>query len=214
MRTLPAIGLLLCVCGCAGQLGYPPIGYPPIVCPSAAPCQTGPVPAAVGASNPIHVANANYEFVWETAVDVMDDYFKIEREEPIRLIGSTLTEGQLETFPEGSPIVLEPWRRDAAGGQRIENTLQSMRRRAVMRVIPGPDGYWINLAVYKELEDMAQPEHATAASATFRYDDSLRRVVNPVDEQQIVEGWIPQGRDVPLEQKILGHLQGRLQGGR
>ena len=59
------------------------------------------------------------------------------------------------------------------------------------------------------VEDVRRPEHATAGAATFRYDATLTRVVDPISEQQIDQGWIPQGRDVPLEQRILGHLLAR-----
>ena len=117
----------------------------------------------------------------------------------------------METVPQISPTVLEPWRRDTAGGHdRVENTLQSMRRRAVARVLPAEGGYWVDLAVLKELEDLTKPQHATAGAATFRYDDSLRRVVNPVGDVGACEGWIPQGRDVGLEQEILAHLHARM----
>jgi len=203
MRAPLAVGLLLFVLtGCA------PGPYDPMAPYEVAP----PQPAVAACNNPLHVPAANREFVWETVVDVVDDYFKIEHEEPVRLIGNTLTEGRLETFPQGSPTLLEPWRRDKAGRyEKIENTLQSMRRRAILRVVPAENGYWINVVVFKELEDVARPEHATAAAATFRYDDTLRRIANPVGEQQIDQGWIPQGRDVMLEQKIIAHLQNRLQ---
>jgi hypothetical protein len=65
------------------------------------------------------------------------------------------------------------------------------------------------VAVFKELEDVARPEHATAGAATFRYDDSLTRVANPVGGQEINRGWIPQGRDTALEQRIVAELQCR-----
>ncbi len=201
MRTFLALGLLLVLTGCARRPQY-----------GTAPYQAAPEPGVAYCGNPLHVPVANHEFVWETVVDVVDNFFKIEYEEPVRLIGSTLTEGRLETFPQGSPTALEPWRRDKAGVYaRMENTLQSMRRRAILRVVPAEDGYWINVVVFKELEDVARPERATAAAATFRYDDSLRRIANPVGEQQIVCGWIPQGRDVLLEQKIIARLQERFQ---
>ena len=49
-----------------------------------------------------------------------------------------------------------------------------IRRYAVVKVIPAQcGGYWIDVAVYKELEDMRQPEHGTAGSAVFRNDTSV-----------------------------------------
>ena len=180
-------------------------------------CAPGPVwtgppgqPAIVFYDNPTLVPIADHQHVWESVVDVVDDYFKIEREEPVRLIGNTLTEGRLDTCPKPGATIFEPWHGDSADRhERIESTLQSIRRRAVVRVIPAEGGYWVDVAVFKELEDVLLPEHATAGAATFRYDDSLTRVVSPVGGQEINEGWIPQGRDTALEQRILGHLQQR-----
>ena len=196
MRRLVATGMMVAaVSGCA-----------------PGPYWTGPPgqPVPVFYDNPVLVPIADHECVWELVVDVVDDYFKLEREEPVRLIGNTLTEGRLDTFPQGSPTMLEPWRRDAAGEYEIvENTLQSMRRQAIVRVMPAEGGYWVDLAVFKELENVARPEHATAGAATFRYDETLTRVVNPVGGQEVHRGWIPQGRDVALEQRMLGDLQAR-----
>jgi hypothetical protein len=197
MRALLLPLLLLpAVCGCAGGLH----------CDS-----TAGQPAAMLQDNPMLVQVADHQALWETVSDVVDDYFKIEREEPVRLIGNTLTEGRLETFPEPSPTILEPWRHDTASPeQRIENTLQSIRRRARVRVIPAGSGYWVEVHVLKELEDVLRPEHSTAGAATARYDDTLTRIVNPIGGQEVNRGWIPQGRDCVLEQRILGHIRERL----
>jgi len=167
---------------------------------------------AVAYLNPVHVGPGRPMVIWETVADVVDDYFPdFAYEQPVRLVDSVITEGRLESFPRGSPTMFEPWRRDAAGGfQELENTLQSMRRYAVVRVIPDEGGYLVDLAVYKELEDVPQPEGATAGAATLRYDNSLRRIDSPVGDQPLRAGWIPQGRDYLLEQKMLSHLLTRL----
>jgi hypothetical protein len=199
MHRLAAAGVLVvAVSGCAA--GPSPVGL------------TGS-PMPVFYDNPILVPVSDHQQVWETVVDVMDDYFRIEREEPVRRIGDTLTEGRLDTFPAVGATIFEPWLHDSADHrERVESTLQSIRRRAVVRVTADQGGYWIDVAVFKELEDVAQPEHATAGAATFRYDDSLTRVVNPAHGQETNDGWIPQGRDTALEQRILGHLQSRFGG--
>jgi hypothetical protein len=88
----------------------------------------------------------------------------------------------------------------------VENTLQTMRRRAVVRVWPTQGGHWVDVAVFKELENLPTPEHASAGSATFRYDSSFTRVENPVVVDQSGGCWIPKGRDPVLEQRIIGHL--------
>ena len=168
------------------------------------------LPVAVFHDNPMLLPIADADRAWETVVDVTDDYFKIKSEEPVRVVGDILTEGRLETHPKIAATILEPWHKDSADRQaRIEGTLQSIRRRAVIRLIPTQGGYWVDVAVLKELEDVRRPEHATAGAATLRYDASLTRVVNPAGEREINAGWIDQGRDTALEQRILGQLLAR-----
>jgi hypothetical protein len=77
-------------------------------------------------------------------------------------------------------------------------------------MIPTQGGYLLDVAVFKELEDLIQPEYATVGNATLRHDSSLVR--NEEDEPLPpgTLGWIPLGRDVSLEQQILSNLRGRL----
>ena len=165
---------------------------------------------SVSLENPMLIPIANSDYVWDGVVDVVGDYFRIDREEPVRMMGNTLTEGRIETFPKSGATLLEPWDHDSANEyERFESTLQSIRRRAIVKVVPTQGGFWIDVAVFKELENLAQPEHATAGAATFRYDSSLTRVVNPERTTDLNQGWIPQGRDAALEQRILGQLQYR-----
>jgi len=167
-------------------------------------------PMAIYYDNPTLLRIADHQCAWETVVDVIDDYFVIDREEPVRQVGNAPTEGLLDTFPKVGATIFEPWLLDSASSsERLESTLQSIRRQAVVRVIPAEQGFWVDVAVFKELEDVRQPERATAGAATFRYDDTLNRVANPVTEQRINEGWIPQGRDTALQQRIIADLQAR-----
>jgi hypothetical protein len=163
-------------------------------------------------NNPIFIPLANHECMWEEVVAVVSDYFRIAEERPIRMAGNTPTEGIVTTVPEISPTIFEPWRRDTIDQpQKVENTLQTMRRRAVVHVIPAQEqgGHWVNVAVFKELEDNRHPDFATAGDATLSYDRTLVRIVNPVTDIPITKGWIGKGRDVPLEQYIIGDLLSR-----
>ena len=160
-------------------------------------------------NNPVMVPNNHPEFVWEQIVDVMDDYFKIMEEMPVRpIMGS---EGKLETYAEVGSTLLEPWRHDSANfEERLECTLQSIRRQAVVRVKMVEDGYMIDVAVYKQLEDLAKPQNAIAGSATFAYSSTQVGVIDPITDEPLELGWIPQGRDTALEQRILGEIIDRL----
>jgi hypothetical protein len=169
-----------------------------------------PLPAVL--DNPVHVPITNPEFVWDAVADVITDYFRIDREEPVRILGNTLSEGFIETFPKTGATLLEPWDQDSVTGyDRLECTLQSIRRRAVVRIVPAEGGgFWVDLAVLKELENLKQPQHSTAGAATFPYTSTLTRVTNPDRQRDPAQGWIPQGRDFGLEQRILGQLRYRL----
>jgi len=180
-----------------------PPGYAP------APAATAP-PVATVYANPIFIPIADSQCAWETIVDVVDDYFRIEREEPMRMAGNAPTEGTITTFPDVSPTIFEPWRHDTVDSdQRIENTLQTMRRRAVLHVTPAQGGCMVDVAVFKELENLVPPDYATAGSATFRYDSTLTGIVNPIGGDRAAEGWIGRGRDASMEQYLIAHLLSR-----
>lgn len=150
------------------------------------------------------------DLVWEQLVDVVDDYFKIEREERVRLSGDVLTEGRLDTYPRTGSTLLEPWNTDSVNRyERLESTLQSIRRRALVRVIPAEGGFLVDLSVLKELEDVPHPENASASWMNLRNDNSLRRYADPIAGRQPTLGWIGIGRDVALEQTMLAQLQSR-----
>lgn len=170
--------------------------------------------------NPLYVPQGDPCQVWETTVDVVSRYFeRFNREQPVRQIGGVLTKGRLVSYPQESPTLLEPWRSDAGDMQnRLENSLQTMRHWADIHVVPaeqetGPDGilgqvrgFWISVRIYEELEQASSSSHQTAGGDTFRYEQSIERVADPIGEVEIHEGWSPMGRNTMLEQKILTQL--------
>ncbi len=161
--------------------------------------------------NPLFVPAMDREFIWNQTVDAVDDYFRIEREERVRLIGGVLTEGRIDTHPLTGSTLLEPWRNDSTPGyEKLHATLQSIRRRGTVRVIPTEGGYLLDVHVLKELEDLDKPEHATAGGATLRHDGSLVRQEGAAGRYSVSLGWTPIGRDLTLEQNILADLQARL----
>src|SRR5688500_15108885 len=83
--------------------------------------------ASTCAENPLLVPLANGEFVFDQVVDVVDDYFTIDREQTVQQIDNVITEGRIDTFPEVGTTLLEPWRGDSADAyERLESTLQSI----------------------------------------------------------------------------------------
>ncbi|MBS0211517.1 MAG: hypothetical protein JSS27_21450 [Planctomycetes bacterium] len=160
--------------------------------------------------NPMRVYAPSSDALWDHVVDVVDDYFTIEKEDRPRRIGDVLTAGRIDTFPQVGATLLEPWLGDSADSyQRLESTLQTMRRRAVVQVIPADGAYLVEVQVFKELEDLIRPELATNA-AGFRVDNSLQRVEHLVVGQPPTVGWIPQGRDCVLEKRMLAQLVNRI----
>jgi hypothetical protein len=162
--------------------------------------------------NPLYVPLSDREFLWNQLVDTIDDYFRIDYEERVRLEGGVLTEGRIETLPEVGSTVLEPWRKDSTHGyEKAYATLQSMRRRSVVRVRPQVDGgYLVDVAVFKELEDVSRPEYSTVDLEGLRHDGTIERSQSRFETGSVTIGWIPLGRDTQLEQVILSKLRGRL----
>jgi hypothetical protein len=166
-----------------------------------------PVPPA---ENPLLVTATDREFLWTTLIDTVDDYFKVQREERVRLVGGVLTEGRIETYYAIGSTYLEPWRNDSTSGyEKLHATLQTIRRRATIRVAPAPGGYLIDVTVDKELEDPNAPQVRTEGDATLRHDGTLRRLNAPAQLDSQTLGWIPLGRDASLEQRILLELRAK-----
>ena len=156
----------------------------------------------------IHLLVSNRDLAWEQIVDVVDDYFRIERERPVQLVGQVMTEGRIDTYPQTGASVLEQHLSDSVGWEnRWERTFQTLRRQAVVRVIPDERGYLIDIAVHKELEDLPQPEHATTRSATFSGISAIpSRRRESVSRTHFARQWVPLGRDTVLEQQMLDKL--------
>jgi hypothetical protein len=154
----------------------------------------------VAVSNPIMVRANNPDDAWEKTVDVVHDYlFEIERENKLG--------GMLETRYKTGANVLEPWHKDSVGlDNRMESTLQSIRRKAYVSVTPVDGGYLIGVEAHKELEDVAKAANLQGA-ATFLDDNVLQRDLSAVVGQATPSGWVSKGRDMALEQSMLKSLQ-------
>jgi hypothetical protein len=179
--------------------------------------QPGPpgIPAVVaGPPNPIMVPVGDDNVAWDQIADVVDDYFKIAREQRARRTGDAWTEGRIETAPLDGATVLEPHRKDSVGSfNRWESTFQSIRRRATVRVIPDPNGYLVEVIVMKELEDLAKPEKGTVGPASFYSDQTLpSHRLEEYTRTHTSPRWIQLGRDPALEQRILMDIHARLNG--
>ncbi len=198
-----------------GQVSGPPGSAPGEVVPDVVPPSTVSVPVT------------NPDWAWDQIVDVVDDYFQIASEDRVKQVADVMTEGRIDTFPVTGATIFEPWRKDSANlHERWECTLQSIQRRASVRVIPDATGYLVDVSVWKELEDVPKPIHANTGAATFRYDTSLQRdtefdpdpnripgdPARPVGPRTPTAGWIYLGRDPALEQEMLAKIRAKLCG--
>ena len=162
-------------------------------------------------ANPVFVPVPDPEVVFNAMVDVVDDHFRIQREERVRLVDNTLTVGVIETWTEMSSTLAEPWRSDTVSFyDKLESTFQAYRRYAKVMVVPAEGGFNVQVNVFKELEDVPKPLYATAGSGTLRNETSQMHVPIVAGQQPTVTGWIPQGRDQNLEQKMMNQLFIRL----
>jgi hypothetical protein len=234
------LGNLIVITALATAAGESPVrGQEPLPSPALAPNPFAPLPegTVIGPTGPIAPAGVqpvkssavipplDAETVWTQMVDVADDYFKVAAEQRVTFANGVPTEGRIDTFPQTGATLLEPWRADSIGfRERLEATLQSIRRIGTMRLTPDPAGWRIEVVVNNELENLARPMRATAGGASFRNDDSLYRYGTPLPTlgQQVGDqprpvaaptpnlGWIPLGRDPLLEQRMLAKVLARL----
>src|SRR5207302_1341106 len=135
---------------------------------------------------------------------IVDDYFEISVENRY--------EGRIETFPRIAPGLEQFWKEGSPDfDERVLATLQTIRHRAVVLIQPAEDGgYFVEVTVYKELEDLPRPSHKTAGSAMFRSEATVERQFEVIDPTVYESNWIPMGRDTCLEQEILERIKGCL----
>lgn len=153
--------------------------------------------------NPVYLPGnpAAYNPVFERVLDVLDDYFEIAYADRF--------DGRIETFPRIAPGLerfFMPGSPDV--DQRVLATTQTIRHRAIALIRPAENGgYFVDVKVYKELEDLAKPIRDLAGGAAFRSDSTLERQYQVIDPTVVDFAWIPIGRDEKLEQVILQRLR-------
>jgi hypothetical protein len=154
--------------------------------------------------NPLVVPSSDFETVWNKTVAVVDKYFDIEKEN--RLART------IRTQPQMGATLLEPWALDSVTAEdRLESSLQTIRRFAIIHVDPAPTGgFLVKVEVYKELEDLSKPDRQPAGRAVFYNDFPVNRTRDVVGPVPAPLGWILRGRDPNLEQTILAGVRDAL----
>jgi hypothetical protein len=174
-------------------------------------CSTGPLlenplvvrtSSAPPAENPLYLPQGplSYARVFDKVLDVLDDFWDIAY--------TNRYEGRIETQPAVAPGLEQPWKPGSPDfHQRLLASLQSIRHRCIVLITTADDGgYFIDVKVLKELEDVPIPIRATAGSASFRNPTTVERQFEVIEPAIFEFNWIPIGRDVKLEQILLQRI--------
>ncbi|GBD36308.1 hypothetical protein HRbin36_01429 [bacterium HR36] len=151
--------------------------------------------------NPLFIPQSHrpdsYELVFRKTTEAIAAYFPIAY--------SNRYDGRIETEYLVSAGWLEPWNPVPYDHyEATETTLQSVRRRCVTTIIPAEaGGYYVEVKVFKELEDVPQPSHASAGAVIQRLEETPGRMYVVPTTVPFAGQWIPMGRDHALEQAIL-----------
>jgi hypothetical protein len=155
------------------------------------------------APNVCFVTITDHQTVWERTVAVVHDYFEIARENRL--------DGVIETQAKVGASVFEPWHRDTVGLEnRLEATLQSVRRRAFITVAKADGGHTLTVEVLKEREDGGNLNGSSPNGATFEKAQPTEADLSGTNEHPAAVGWISLGRDKLLEERIARDLKRRL----
>lgn len=182
---------LLCMCLIATLL--------PAICG----CLSGPglAPAAPVTGNALQISSAQADATWERAVAVLNDlHFMVARESKL--------EGVIETYPRAGSNLFEPWHKDSIGlTNRLESTVQSIRRRVIVTFQPSSPGYTtVSVQVIKEIEDLPGIAANYEGGATFSEAQPLERDLNQVLGQSAPSRWLPRGTDPLLQADIIRRI--------
>jgi hypothetical protein len=198
-----ALGVLLAtLAGCTSLT--PEMREPPMVIPAGRVVDED--------ANPIYLPPLPYGKVFEALLHVLRDYdFEIAQ--------SNRYDGRIETIPRTAPGLIELFRPGSPDlYDRLLETTQSYRHRVTVIVRPATNpldprqngGYFVEVIVRKELEDLARPIRSSMGGAIFRTQNNVARQFEVVDPAFFDSFWIFKGRDVPLEQELIRRVKNRL----
>jgi hypothetical protein len=190
-RTLWTAGLALALGGCAsGPLQENPL----LLQPERLAARQNPVFLPLGPES--------YGMVYDKVLDIVDDYFEIDQH--------SRYSGAITTVPKIAPGIGQPWKPGSPDCyQRLLASFQTIRHRAIVQIQAEENGgYFIDVKVFKELEDLSSPTRdiERRSMAAFRSEVPLERQFEIVDETTYEGNWIPVGRDYTLEQVILERI--------
>jgi hypothetical protein len=173
-------------------------------------CATGPLqenPLLVGGprieqENPVYLPQSPwvYKQVFTKIQDILSDYFVIVEAQPY--------DGRIVTAHSIAPGCEQPWKPGSPDSyQRLLAFCQSIRHRAVVVITSAESGgYFVDVKVFKELEDLPNPTRSTSGNAGYRLESTVGQQFQLIEPETTNNSWIPIGRDCPLEQVILSRI--------
>ncbi|MEQ9406755.1 MAG: hypothetical protein RIK87_03475 [Fuerstiella sp.] len=152
--------------------------------------------------NAVQVSADQYDVMWERAVAVLNDrHFMVARESKV--------EGVIETHWRAGSNLFEPWHQDSVGYQnRLESTLQSIRRRVVIAFqTVSPGSVMISVRVDKEIEDVPPSVGIDGTGVTAPVLSAGRTGRDQISGQPGISRWLPRGTDPALEAELLHQIR-------
>src|SRR5262249_14844834 len=143
-----------------------------------------------------------YRYLFSRCLDVVGDYFEIDVPRTNRY------GGVINTIPRIAPGLEQPWKPGSPDiYQRLLAFCQSIRHRCVVEITTGQNGgYFVDVKVFRELEDLQTPIRSTAGEATVISHSTIERQAVIVAPDQFDSNWIPTGRDIALDQATLERI--------
>jgi len=181
----------------AGCLSVPPSDNPLLIRAATGEIEN-PVLIKPGAPSP-----AAYAEVFESVLNVIDDYFEIAY--------ANRYDGKIISAPKIAPGIERPWLNGTPDVyQRLLATVQTMRYRCFVQIGPVEQGgYSVQVTVLRELKDEPRPMNAPSGSV-FRDSATVDRQFEVADIVIPTDGpWIPKGREIALEDSILRQIRRR-----
>ena len=155
--------------------------------------------------NPFFVPPVPYGKLFETLRHVLIEY-------DFEIADSHRADGRIETVPRVSPGVFQLFKPGSPDVyDRLLETFQTYRHRVTNTIQPDEHrGYFVEVVVRKELEDLPRPVRSTIGGAIFRTENDVDRQLAVIDPVYFEPGWIFKGRDVPLEQELIRRIKKQL----
>lgn len=190
--------MILAAAGCASAPTLPPVA------PLGA-------EGVILENNPVFIelGHRQYGYVFESCVAALLDY-------GFEILESNRYDGRIETRPRIAPGILNLLKPGSPNlNERLLATAQTYRHRVSVNIQPADNsGYFIEVVVRKELEDLPKPVRGTVGGAVFRSENTVERQFEVIDPVFFEPMWIYKGRDTAVEQEIIRRLVCCLSAGR